>query len=94
MRARPWTEADDRLVWTLAPPEAARRLGRTLSAVYQRRAKLGAESVKRPWTAAEDRLIMRMPPAVASRYIRRSEDAIDQRRRKLGLHKERLPTLW
>jgi hypothetical protein len=89
---RPWTDADDRLALALAPPEAAGRLGRTRSAVYQRRAKLRAESVKRLWTPAEDRLIMRMPPAIAVRYIRRSEGAINQRRKKLGLHKDRLPT--
>jgi hypothetical protein len=33
----PWTEKEDQLVRTLAPVEAARRTGRTLAAVYQRR---------------------------------------------------------
>jgi hypothetical protein len=36
-QARPWTEAEDELIRTLKPSEAARRTGRTLSAVYARR---------------------------------------------------------
>ncbi len=38
---RPWTPAEDRLVRTLPPAEAAARTGRTLRAVYQRRRTLG-----------------------------------------------------
>jgi hypothetical protein len=33
----PWTAAEDQLVRTLPPAEAARRTGRTLLAVYARR---------------------------------------------------------
>jgi hypothetical protein len=93
MRGRPWTPADDRLVLTLPPADAARRLHRTLAAVYTRRATLRPGHVRRPWTPAEDRLVMRMPPPVASRYIGRSEWAIRQRRRKLGLPKDPAPVL-
>jgi hypothetical protein len=91
---RPWTAADDRLVLALPPPEAARRLGRTLPAVYGRRSKLHADSLKRPWTPAEDRLLMRLPADVAVRYLNRPLNALDQRRRKLGLVKDRVPNLW
>jgi hypothetical protein len=35
-----WSEAEDSLVRTLAPAQAARRTGRTLRAVYARRFKL------------------------------------------------------
>jgi hypothetical protein len=34
---RPWTPREDELVRTLRPPEAARRTGRTLAAVWSRR---------------------------------------------------------
>ena len=37
----PWTPAEDELVRTLPPAEAAERTGRTLPAVYQRRHDLG-----------------------------------------------------
>ena len=37
----PWTPAEDELVRTLPPAEAAERTGRTLPAVYQRRHHLG-----------------------------------------------------
>jgi hypothetical protein len=38
---RPWTPAGDDLVRALPPAEAARRTGRSLKAVYQRRLVLG-----------------------------------------------------
>src|SRR6516225_5571277 len=37
---RPWTEADDAAVMRLDPAAAAERLGRTLTAVYNRRWKI------------------------------------------------------
>jgi hypothetical protein len=36
-----WTEADDELLRRLSPAEAARRMGRSLGAVYARRSRLG-----------------------------------------------------
>jgi hypothetical protein len=94
MRSQPWTKADDRLVLKLPPAEAARRVGRSLSSVYNRRSFLNARRLKRPWTPAEDRVLMRLPADVAVRYLKRPLAAIDQRRRKLGLLKDRVPTLW
>jgi hypothetical protein len=91
VRARPWSPADDQLVLTLPPAEAARRLGRSLPAVYIRRAKLRPGNGRRPWTPAEDRLLMRLPADVAVRYLKRPRAAIDQRRRKLGLLKDPAP---
>jgi hypothetical protein len=38
---RPWTEADDAIVLRLDPAAAAERLGRTLTAVYNRRWEIG-----------------------------------------------------
>src|SRR5262249_25582450 len=37
---RPWTKADDRVVLRLDPAAAAERLGRTLTAVYNRRREI------------------------------------------------------
>jgi hypothetical protein len=91
MLSTPWTTADDHLVLTLPPSEAARQTGRTLSAVYNRRSKLEANGMNRPWSPAEDRLVRRLPPAMAELYIRRTPEAIYQRRRKLGLLKDRKP---
>jgi hypothetical protein len=42
-----WTEAEDELVRTLPPAEAARRTGRTLAAVYVRRGALGLHDARR-----------------------------------------------
>jgi hypothetical protein len=92
MHGRPWTQADDELVLSLPPAEAAKRIGRSVQSVYHRRHALRAGASKRPWTEAEDRLLMRLPFEVAIRYIKRSPWAIDQRRRKLGLENDR-PTL-
>jgi hypothetical protein len=44
----PWTPAEDALVRTLPPVEAAARTGRTLWAVYQRRHQLGVGRPHRP----------------------------------------------
>jgi hypothetical protein len=38
---RRWSAAEDELVRTMTPQEAARRTGRTVVAVWSRRAKLG-----------------------------------------------------
>jgi hypothetical protein len=84
-RARPWTAAEDELLRTLSPREAAGRTGRTLSAVYHRRLRLGV-AVRTPmWTAIEDALIMKMPAARAAAYLHRSLESVHQRRRHLGL---------
>jgi hypothetical protein len=37
----PWTQEEDELVMTLPPEEAVKRTGRSLSAVYARRSRLG-----------------------------------------------------
>jgi hypothetical protein len=41
LAARLWKGEEDHLVRTLPPPEAARRTGRSLRAVYARRLRLG-----------------------------------------------------
>ena len=84
MAAR-WSEKQDRIVREFPPPEAARLLGRSVGAVYQRRYVLEAENIKRPWTEAEDRLIAKLPFGQAVAYTKRTEDAGRQRLVKLGL---------
>jgi hypothetical protein len=44
---RPWTPQEDEAARTLPAPEAARRTGRTLAAVYGRRVKLGLPDGRR-----------------------------------------------
>jgi hypothetical protein len=55
LRARPgrepWTAAEDALVSSLPPAEAARQTGRTLKAVYARRCKLVRDSLDAPGAA-------------------------------------------
>ena len=82
---RPWTPAEDEIVRTLPPREAARRLGRTVPAVCTRRCKLGIAPDLRRWTPAEDALIAKMPLEQAARYLHRSPESIRQRLIKLGL---------
>jgi hypothetical protein len=84
MAAR-WTAEHDRIVLAYPAPEAAKRLGRTIGAVYQRRYLLEADRLKRPWTEAEERLIVRLPLAQAIAYTKRSADAIRQRLAGMGL---------
>ena len=49
----PWTAAEDRLVRTLPPAQAAARTGRTMDAVYRRRHHLGLTGHRR--TVAKSR---------------------------------------
>jgi len=81
---RPWTAAEDESIRTLPPDVAARKVGRTVRAVHQRRYTLAATDSRRRWTAAEDRLLAKLPPAVAAKYLHRTPDSLRARRRKLG----------
>ncbi|MBO0700528.1 MAG: hypothetical protein J2P46_19180 [Zavarzinella sp.] len=77
--------ADDDLVRTLPPKDAAERIGRPVAAVYHRRHKLEAAARKRAWTPAEDALLMRFPPEVAAERLGRTLDAVMTRLWRLGL---------
>jgi hypothetical protein len=83
--ARRWSDADDELVRTLPPTEAAHRTGWTLAAIHQRRYVLETDSLKRRWSEAEDRLLAKLPPDQAARYLKRSPDSIRSRRAFHGL---------
>jgi hypothetical protein len=80
-----WTKREDELIRTLSARAAAKRIGRTVRAVYNRRHKLGCRPDCRPWTEVEDRLIVTLPPEQAARYLNRTRLAIYERLRRLGL---------
>jgi len=93
----PWTPDEIVLVLRLDPWEAARQLGRSLSAVRSKRQALrpppGVRYHKKargmdrkPWTATEDAVLREVPGAEAARRLGRSIHAIYRRRRALGLH--------
>ena len=69
MTRRPWTDADDHLVRTFPPAEAAVRTHRAVAAVYQRRYRLEAADLKRRWPEVEDRLLAKLPTDQAARYL-------------------------
>jgi hypothetical protein len=80
---RPWTRAEDKLVKRLSVEAAAAVTGRTISAVINRRHKLGLSHghACRRWTAAEDRIVLAFKPREARKRLRgRSMRAIYSRR--------------
>jgi hypothetical protein len=84
MGGRPWTPEEDGLVRALPPAEAARRTGRSLPSVYDRRHALGVPPAGR-WTPAEDDLVRTLPAAEAARRTGRTLVAVYERRRDLGV---------
>ena len=69
---RRWTAREHRMIRTLPPKEAARKLGRTIVAVRDRRSALEVAHLRRPWTPAEDRLLVTLPEALAVAYLGRA----------------------
>ena len=84
MGGRPWTPEEDGLVWALPPGEAARRTGRSLRAVYDRRYALGL-AYAGGWTPEEDELVRTLPPKEAAQRTGRTVVAVYERRRTLGV---------
>ena len=81
---RHWTPGDDALVRALPPAEAARRTGRTVAAVYERRRGLGLAPARR-WTPAEDDLVRTLWAEEAAQRTGRTLAAVYQRRYVLGV---------
>jgi hypothetical protein len=72
------------LLGTAPDPVVAKRLGRTVSAVAQRRVLLGIRSVSLGrWTAEEDEMVRRLPATEAARLTGRGLNAVAQRRTTL-----------
>lgn len=61
--SRPWSRREEELLGTTTDPEIARRLRRSIVAVYARRRSLDipAIPIRRPWTKREIKLLGTMP---------------------------------
>jgi hypothetical protein len=98
-----WTEEDVALPGVLRDGEVARKTGRSVNAVRQKRERLGrpnpspaaqARAPARPWTRAEDRVVLRLPPRQAAGRLGRTPAAVTARRfvlRQRGLRPVPVP---
>ena len=84
MNGRPWTPEEDELVRALPPGEAARRTGRSLRAVYDRRYALGL-AYAGGWTPEEDEQVRTLPAKGAAERTGRTLVAVYLRRQALGV---------
>ena len=87
--ARRWTPAEDAIILTMKPTEAADILKRrTLDAIHARRIKLRKQGSKTPnysapWTAEADQLVMLLPAKEAAEQLGRTVGAVAKRRKRL-----------
>jgi hypothetical protein len=86
----PWTPAEDALLGTMPDQEVARRLNRTLTAVWLRRHCLnlpafGRRHKRRRWTAEMDALLGTRPDAAVAQQIGLSITEVFYRRQHLGI---------
>jgi hypothetical protein len=97
---RAWTPAEDALVRSFAPSEAASRTGRTLRSVIYRRRALNLPDGRRsngkvprggPWSGEEDTLVRTMPAAQVAERTGRTLREVYRRRQKLRGGKRKLP---
>jgi hypothetical protein len=90
-----WTAREDRIVRRLSAEQVAKITGRSLSAVYSRRAKLlgktirdngsSLENAEVNWTTKADALVRVVHPALAAERLGISVEAVTARRAELGL---------
>jgi hypothetical protein len=88
-----WTPEEVALLGALTDPEVARRTGRSLHAVNNKRWSLGrpalAEGARGPrrvyWTAEEDEAVRTLPAREVARRYKRTLGAIERRRLFLGV---------
>jgi len=84
----PWTPAEIKLLGTLPDEEVARRIGRSVGAVIQRRELLHIPMQNpklRDWTADEDELLGTGPDAEIVRRLGRTLSATSHRRVRLKI---------
>lgn len=82
---RPWTPEEDAQVMSHAPAsEIAKRLGRTVSSIHNRRQKLGARQPP-DWTPEEDALLGQIPDKEVAQKTGKHIITVRNRRNKLGL---------
>jgi hypothetical protein len=87
LTAKGWTVEEEALLGTMPDQELAERLGRSGSAVSQRRQlrRRLLRPVRRRWTATEDALVRALSPAEAARQTGRTLRAVYLRRCALAL---------
>jgi hypothetical protein len=86
-RARRWTAEEEALLGVMPDRELARRLGRSVGAVAERRflKKQGAPDQAFSWTAEQDQIVGGKNLKEAAQLLQRSFRAVQARRRALGL---------
>lgn len=83
---QPWRDWEIRLLGTGTDRMIAKRLGRSVHSVENKRRKLGIKSpATRFWTKEEEAIIGRVSDAEAARRMGRTRKAVQHRRRKLGM---------
>jgi hypothetical protein len=83
---RPWAQEDVALLGTVPDEEVARRTGRTVGAVRQKRAALGIPNPgSNRWTAEAVALLGTMPDREVARRLGRALASVTQKRRQLGI---------
>src|SRR5262249_22179745 len=83
-----WTPAEEKLLGKLSDEEVAKRTGRKVSAVRNRRQRKGlppTEFLRRPWTKAEEKLLGTDTDEEIGLRLGRDRATVGDRRRQLGL---------
>ena len=82
----PWRDSEIRLLGTAPDRIIAKRLGRSVYSVENKRRELGIKPDSTHfWTAKEEAIIGKVSDAEAARRLGRSRKAVEHRRRKLGM---------
>jgi hypothetical protein len=99
LAGEPWTAEEDALLGTMKDRDVAARIGRSESAVSERRYALDVAAFterappgKPIWTPAKDRLLGTMSDVDLARRLHCSPMAVFHRRRKLGNPRYRFPS--
>jgi hypothetical protein len=90
-----WTAREDAVVEIVSPEVAATKLGRTVTAILDRRRELGLSEPEarnekdrrgslRPWTTEEDALVRKLSPPEVAKRTGRTIGAVKTRRAKLS----------
>ena len=90
----PWSGEEDKAVRKLSPAEAAKKTGRTLTAVYDRRKRLGVVAERGlPWSPDHDELLKSLTVEEAMKATGRTRYAVMRRMWNLcnSTAKERIP---
>lgn len=92
---RPWTPREEALLGKSPDAAVARKIGRTASAVWEHRHKLGLPnsclSPRRPWTKAEEALLGTDADKVIAKKLGRTVVAVQMRRYRKSIRLHRHP---